>query len=244
MSFTILPAVDVRHGQAVQLVQGVDGTQKVFGDPLEVALRWQGEGATWLHLVNLDAAFGDEDSTPVVAAVVAGLEVDVELTGGIRDNATLAAALATGCTRVNIGTAAIENPGWVKRALARYGERIAISVDVRGTELSSRGWTQRTSTALEKFLLDMRDAGCSRFVVTDVTRDGMLGGPNLELLTHVAELTGVSVTASGGVTTIADVRALAALGSGVDSAIIGTALYLGNVRLNEAMEVSRAAEGV
>jgi phosphoribosylanthranilate isomerase len=239
MTFTILPAVDVRHGQAVQLVQGVDGTQKVFGSPLEAALRWQNEGATWLHLVNLDAAFGDEDSQAIVASVVAGVTMNVELTGGIRDDATLEAALATGCARVNIGTAAVENPSWVKRVLARYGERIAISVDVRGSELASRGWTERSDLALDPFLVSMAEAGCSRFVVTDVARDGMLGGPNLDLLAHVALLTNAKVTASGGVTTAADVRALTQLATvGVDSAIIGTALYLGHVTLDEALTMA------
>jgi 1-(5-phosphoribosyl)-5-[(5-phosphoribosylamino)methylideneamino] imidazole-4-carboxamide isomerase/N-(5'phosphoribosyl)anthranilate isomerase len=243
MSFTILPAVDVRHGQAVQLVQGVDGTQQVFGRPLEAALRWQDEGATWLHLVNLDGAFGDEDSTAVVSAVVAGVTMSVELSGGIRDDATLEAALSTGCARVNIGTAAIENPAWVKRALARHGERIAISVDVRGNELASRGWTEHSDAALDEFLLRLVDAGCTRFVVTDVTRDGMLGGPNLQLLGHVAALTCQNVTASGGVTTLDDVRALASLSTtGVDSAIIGTALYLGHISLAAAMAISKQTE--
>lgn len=236
----LLPAVDVQGGQAVQLVQGVAGSEKVFGDPLQAAQRWQDAGARWLHLVDLDAAFGRGSNAEVLAGIVAAVDMEVEMSGGIRDDASLERALATGCRRVNIGTAALENPQWCERIIAEHGDRIAIGLDVRGTRLAARGWTQEGGDLYET-LDRLNAAGCVRYVVTDVASDGMLSGPNLELLADVCARTDAAVIASGGVSSIADLIALGELvPSGVEGAIIGTALYVGNFTLSEALDAVRA----
>ena len=231
----LLPAVDVAAGQAVQLVQGVAGSEKRFGDPREAANRWQSAGAEWLHLVDLDAAFGRGSNGDVLAEVIAGAQLNVELSGGIRDDASLNRALATGCTRVIIGTAALERPEWCAEVITGYGDRIAIGLDVRGSRLAARGWT-REGGDLYETLDRLSAAGCTRFVVTDVGRDGMLSGPNLDLIRRVCQRTGAPIVASGGISSLADIRALAELVPvGVEGAIIGTALYVGNFTLEEAL---------
>lgn len=236
----LLPAVDVQGGQAVQLVQGVAGTQQEFGDPLEAALRWQRGGAEWLHLVDLDAAFGRGSNAELLRSIVGALDLNVELSGGIRDDESLQRALATGARRVNIGTAALENPEWCERIIAEYGGKIAIGFDVRGENLAARGWTTEGGPWPET-LDRLVAAGCERFVVTDVNADGMLSGPNLELLTAVAERSGRKVIASGGIATLDDLRALRGLvHRGVEGAIIGTALYVGRFTIEEALEVAGA----
>ncbi len=236
----LLPAVDVQGGQAVQLVQGVAGSEKVFGDPLQAAKRWQDAGARWLHLVDLDAAFGRGSNAEVLAGIVAAVDMDVEMSGGIRDDATLNRALATGARRVNIGTAALENPPWCERIIAEHGDRIAIGLDVRGTRLAARGWTQEGGDLYET-LDRLNAAGCARYVVTDVASDGMLSGPNLALLADVCSRTDAKVVASGGVSSIADLVALKGLVPiGVEGAIIGTALYVGNFTLPDALDAVHA----
>jgi phosphoribosyl isomerase A len=235
----LLPAVDVAGGQAVQLVQGRAGSERRFGDPRAAAERWQAAGAEWIHLVDLDAAFGRGDNVEILTEVTTHLRIDVELSGGIRDDASLERALATGCARVNLGTAALEQPEWCAEAIGYYGERIAVSLDVRGSRLAARGWTREGGDLMET--LDRLDrAGCARFVVTDVNSDGMLSGPNTDLLRRVCAATDKPVVASGGISTLADVVALAEMVPlGVEGAIIGTALYVGNFTLEEAL---RAAE--
>jgi phosphoribosyl isomerase A len=235
----LLPAVDVADGQAVRLVQGEAGSQTGYGDPLEAALAWQSAGAEWIHLVDLDAAFGRGSNRALLADVVARLDVQVEMSGGIRDDASLAAALATGCARVNLGTAAIEDPDWTSRAIAEHGERIAVGLDVRGRTLAARGWTREGGDLFET--LRRLDAdGCARYVVTDVTKDGTLRGPNLDLLRAVCAATDRPVVASGGVSTLADVRALRQLVPlGVEGAIIGKALYAGQFTLEQALAAAR-----
>jgi phosphoribosyl isomerase A len=234
----LLPAVDVKGGRAVQLVQGVAGSERVFGEPVEAALRWQRAGAQWIHLVDLDAAFGDGDNRALLADVVAAVGeqgIDVELSGGIRDEASLDAALATGCRRVNIGTAALEQPSWCADVIARHSDRVAIGLDVRGTTLAARGWT-RDGGDLYETLERLDEAGCARYVVTDVNRDGMLQGPNLALLRDVCSRTSAPVVASGGVSTLDDLRAIATLTAlGVEGAIVGTALYTGAFSLEDAL---------
>jgi phosphoribosyl isomerase A len=231
----LLPAVDVSGGRAVQLVQGAAGSERVFGGAVESALRWQRAGARWVHVVDLDAAFGRGSNRELLTSVVAALDIDVELSGGIRDDETLAAALATGCTRVNIGTAALERPEWCASVLAEYGERVAIGLDVRGTTLAARGWT-RDGGDLYEVLARLDAAGCTRYVVTDVLRDGMLEGPNVELLRNVCARTDAAVVASGGVSSLEDLTAIAALTPvGVEGAIIGTALYTGAFTLEAAL---------
>jgi 1-(5-phosphoribosyl)-5-[(5-phosphoribosylamino)methylideneamino] imidazole-4-carboxamide isomerase/N-(5'phosphoribosyl)anthranilate isomerase len=235
MSLVLLPAVDVADGAAVRLVRGEAGTETSYGDPLEAALAWQHDGAEWIHLVDLDAAFGRGDNRELLAGVVAKLDVAVELSGGIRDDASLEAALATGAARVNLGTAALESPDWVRAALARHGERIAVGLDVRGTTLAARGWTQDGGDLWDTMARLDAD-GCARYVVTDVNRDGTLTGPNLELLRSVCGRTDAAVVASGGVSSLDDLRAIAALtGVGVEGAIVGKALYAGAFTLPEAL---------
>ncbi|NJQ06717.1 bifunctional 1-(5-phosphoribosyl)-5-((5-phosphoribosylamino)methylideneamino)imidazole-4-carboxamide isomerase/phosphoribosylanthranilate isomerase PriA [Streptomyces lonarensis] len=231
----LLPAVDVRDGQAVRLVHGESGTETSYGSPLEAALTWQSAGAEWLHLVDLDAAFGTGDNRDRIREVVAAMDIRVELSGGIRDDDTLAAALATGCTRVNLGTAALESPEWVAEVIATYGDRIAVGLDVRGTTLRGRGWT-RDGGDLYETLARLDAEGCARYVVTDINKDGTLQGPNLELLRTVCAATERPVVASGGVSSLDDLRALSGLvGEGVEGAIVGKALYAEAFTLQEAL---------
>ncbi len=263
----LLPAVDVTGGQATQLVRGVAGSGKVYGDPLAAARAWQEQGARWLHLVDLDAAFGRGDNRTLLAGVVAAVDVRVELAGGIRDDESLAAALGTGCARVVIGTAALEDPEWCARVIGEHGDRVAVGLDVRlapdgAHRLSARGWT-RDGGLLWETLERLDAAGCARYVVTDINRDGTLTGPNTQLLLEVAARTPAPVVASGGISTLADIAALAALtrpreliasaeptgpsgpsgpmGGGIDSAIVGTALYEGAFTLPDALRVAAGA---
>lgn len=234
----LLPAVDVADGQAVRLVQGAAGTETSYGSPVEAALAWQAAGASWVHLVDLDAAFGRGSNRELLAEVVGRLDVAVEMSGGIRDDESLQAALATGCARVNLGTAALEDPDWTARVIAEHGERIAVGLDVRGTTLSARGWT-RDGGDLWEVLARLDADGCPRYVVTDVNKDGMLRGPNLELLRQVCARTDRPVIASGGVSSLDDVAALRELvPEGVEGAIVGKALYAGAFTLEEALKVA------
>jgi len=236
----LLPAVDVAAGQAVRLVQGAAGTETSYGDPMAAALAWQRSGAQWIHLVDLDAAFGRGSNAALLAEVVGRLDVAVELSGGIRDDASLAAALATGSARVVIGTAAVERPEWVAKIIAEHGEHIAVGLDVRGTRLAARGWTT-LGGELTDVLQRLESDGCPRYVVTDVTRDGTLTGPNLDLLKQVCALTRRPVIASGGVSVLDDVRAIASLRPvGVEGAIIGKALYAGRFTLEQALRAAVA----
>jgi 1-(5-phosphoribosyl)-5-[(5-phosphoribosylamino)methylideneamino] imidazole-4-carboxamide isomerase/N-(5'phosphoribosyl)anthranilate isomerase len=231
----LLPAVDVAAGAAVRLVQGAAGSETSYGDPLAAALAWQRDGAEWIHLVDLDAAFGRGDNRTLLADVVGQLDVAVELSGGIRDDASLRAALATGCARVNLGTAALESPEWVRSAIATYGDQIAVGLDVRGTTLAARGWTQEGGD-LWATLARLDADGCARYVVTDVHRDGTLTGPNLQLLRDVCARTSAPVVASGGVSSLDDLRAISTLTEiGVEGAIVGKALYAGAFTLPEAL---------
>ncbi len=236
----LLPAVDVKDGQAVRLVQGELARETVYGDPLEVALEFQRSGADWLHLVDLDAAFGRGNNAELLAKVVGRLDIKVELSGGIRDDESLARALATGCRRVNLGTAAMENPDWTSRVVAEFGDRIAVGLDVRGRTLAARGWTKEGGDLYEALERLDRD-GCARYVVTDVERDGTLTGPNLELLKSVCAATDKPVIASGGISSLADIKALAALRPiGVEGAIVGKALYAGAFTFPQALAATRA----
>jgi phosphoribosyl isomerase A len=237
-ALVLLPAVDVADGAAVRLVQGAAGSETSYGDPLEAALAWQRDGAEWVHLVDLDAAFGRGSNRDLLAEVVGRLDVAVELSGGIRDDASLRAALATGAARVNLGTAALESPDWVRAAIAEFGDKIAVGLDVRGTTLAARGWTQEGGD-LWQTMARLDADGCARYVVTDVHRDGTLTGPNLALLRDVCARTSAQVVASGGVSSLDDLRAIAALrtedGRRVEGSIVGKALYAGQFTLPEAL---------
>ncbi|GAC1322271.1 MAG: bifunctional 1-(5-phosphoribosyl)-5-((5-phosphoribosylamino) methylideneamino)imidazole-4-carboxamide isomerase/phosphoribosylanthranilate isomerase PriA [Mycobacteriales bacterium] len=235
MRLVLLPAVDVADGQAVRLVQGEAGSETAYGTPLDAALAWQAAGAQWVHLVDLDAAFGRGSNAGLIAEVVGRLDVAVELSGGIRDDASLDAALATGAARVNVGTAALEDPDWVRAAIARVGDKLAVGLDVRGTTLAARGWTSEGGELFDT-LARLDADGCARYVVTDVRRDGTLTGPNLDLLRQVCAATERPVVASGGVSSLDDLRAIAALtDDGVEGAIVGKALYAGAFTLEQAL---------
>jgi phosphoribosyl isomerase A len=237
-ALVLLPAVDVANGAAVRLVQGAAGSETSYGDPLEAALGWQRDGAEWIHLVDLDAAFGRGTNRELLAGVVGRLDVAVELSGGIRDDVSLAAALATGASRVNLGTAALESPDWVRAAIAEHGDKIAVGLDVRGRTLAARGWTAEGGDIWQTMRRLDAD-GCARYVVTDVHRDGTLTGPNLILLKEVCERTSAHVVASGGVSSLDDLRAIAALrtdsGRAVEGSIVGKALYAGAFTLPQAL---------
>ena len=235
----LLPAVDVKDGRAVRLVQGELSAETAYGNPLEVALDFQRAGAEWLHLVDLDAAFGIGENSALLAEVVASVDIKVELSGGIRDDASLERALATGCTRINLGTAALENPEWTAQMIALHGDRIAVGLDVRGYTLAARGWTQEGGDLFET-IERLELAGCARYVVTDVTKDGTLKGPNLDLLRKVCAVTKRPVVASGGISSLADIAALSELSAiGVEGAIVGKALYAGAFTLQQALEITR-----
>lgn len=239
---TLLPAVDVADGQAVRLTQGAVGTETSYGSPLEAAMEWQNSGAEWIHLVDLDAAFGRGSNFEILKEVTGALDIDVELSGGIRDDASLERALSTGCRRVNIGTAALENPQWCEEIIQKYGDRVAIGLDTREIDdewrLRGRGWTSDGGDLWE--VLERLDSqGVSRLVVTDVSRDGMLNGPNIDLLRDVSAATDAPVVASGGISSLEDIKALReVVDEGVDSAIVGKALYAGKFTLAEALEVA------
>lgn len=239
MSLVLLPAVDVADGQAVRLVQGAAGTETGYGAPLAAALAWQEAGAEWIHVVDLDAAFGRGSNRDLIAEVIGRVDVNVELSGGIRDDESLAAALATGCRRVNIGTAALENPEWCRKIIAEHGDRIAVGLDVRGTTLAARGWTEDGGDLWE--VLDRLESdGCPRYVVTDVTKDGMLQGPNLDLYRQICARTDKPVVASGGVSSLDDLVSLASLVPiGVEGVIVGRALYAHAFTLDKALSAVR-----
>ena len=235
----LLPAVDVKDGRAVRLVQGELSAETAYGNPLEVALEFQAAGAEWLHLVDLDAAFGRGENSALLAEVVGKLDIKVELSGGIRDDESLRRALATGCTRINLGTAALENPEWTAKIISEFGDRIAVGLDVRGHVLAARGWTKEGGDLFETIERLERD-GCARYVVTDVTKDGTLQGPNMQLLQEVCAVTKKPVVASGGISSLADIESLMALNAmGVEGAIVGKALYAGAFTLQEALELTK-----
>ena len=235
----LLPAVDVKDGRAVRLVQGELDAETAYGNPLEVALEFQAAGAEWLHLVDLDAAFGRGENSALLAEVVGRLDIKVELSGGIRDDESLRRALATGCRRVNLGTAALEDPEWTAKVIAEFGDRIAVGLDVRGHVLAARGWTKEGGDLFETIERLERD-GCARYVVTDVTKDGTLQGPNVQLLQEVCAVTKKPVVASGGISSLADIESLMALNAiGVEGAIVGKALYAGAFTVQEALELTK-----
>ncbi len=235
----LLPAVDVAGGKAVRLTQGEAGSETHYGDPVDAAVDWARQGAKWIHLVDLDAAFGRGSNTAILRKVIKQVKgVQVEVSGGIRDDASLEAALESGAARINLGTAALENPEWAADVIGRYGEVVAVGLDVRGTTLAARGWT-REGGDLWTVLNRLEEAGCARYVVTDVTKDGTLRGPNLDLLREVTSRTPKPVVASGGISSLDDIAALRELvPHGVEGAIVGKALYAGAFTLAEALDVA------
>ncbi len=236
---TLLPAVDVAGGKAVRLTQGEAGTETNYGDPVDAASDWASQGAKWIHLVDLDAAFGRGNNLGIIKKVIRATRgVNIELSGGIRDDRSLDTALESGAKRINLGTAALENPEWAAHVIAQYGEAIAVGLDVRGTTLAARGWT-REGGDLWQVMDRLEDAGCARYVVTDVTKDGTLRGPNVELLQQVMARTHRPVIASGGISSLDDLATLRELvPNGLEGAIVGKALYAGAFTLAEALDVA------
>ena len=234
----ILPAIDVKDGRAVRLFQGELAKESNYGLPVEVAKEFSAEGASWIHLVDLDAAFGIGSNFELIQEVISSVDIKVELSGGIRDDDSLKRALSTGCKRVNLGTAAIENPEWTAKVIGQYGEKIAVGLDVRGHTLATRGWTEQGGDLFE-MISKLDAAGCSRYIVTDVTKDGTLTGPNLELLREVCAATSAPVIASGGISELQDLIDLRAMTNlGVEGAIVGKAIYSGAFSLAQALEVA------
>ncbi len=239
MKLELLPAVDVAGGQAVRLTQGETGTEESFGPPLQAAKDWIDAGAEWIHLVDLDAAFGRGNNREIIAQVIRESRgVKIELSGGIRDDASLQSALELGATRVNLGTAALENPDWTASVIEKFSDQIAVGLDVRGNTLAARGWTKEGGDLFE--VLDrLEQAGCARYVVTDVTKDGTLRGPNLELLKSVLERTEKPVVASGGISSLEDIENLRSLVPlGLEGAILGKSLYAGRFTLQQALAIA------
>lgn len=237
-ALTLLPAIDVVAGKAVRLTQGEAGTESEYGDPREIAKQFEDAGASWIHLVDLDAAFGRGNNTELLSEVVASTSLNIELSGGIRGEDSLRRALDLGATRVNLGTAALEDPQWTESAISRFGDQVAVGLDVRGSTLAARGWTSEGGDLWE-VLQRLNMAGCARYVVTDVNRDGMLNGPNLGLLEKVCAATDAPVVASGGVSVLDDIAALRTLVPiGVEGAIVGKALYAGQFTLEQALQVA------
>lgn len=236
----LLPAIDMVDGKAVRLTQGEAGTETNYGTPVDAAMDWIEQGAEWIHLVDLDAAFGRGSNVAIAQKIIAraGKRVNIEFSGGIRDDKSLEAALEMGAKRVNLGTAALENPEWTRAVIARFGEQIAVGLDVRGETLAGRGWTKEGGNLWE--VLDrLESAGCPRYVVTDVTKDGTMRGPNIDLLKQVADRTDRPVVASGGISSLDDLAALRDIvPHGIEGAIIGKALYDGAFTLPAALDVA------
>jgi 1-(5-phosphoribosyl)-5-[(5-phosphoribosylamino)methylideneamino] imidazole-4-carboxamide isomerase/N-(5'phosphoribosyl)anthranilate isomerase len=235
----ILPAIDVKEGVAIRLVQGELDKQSKYGDPIEIATQFVASGASWIHLVDLDAAFGLGNNFEVLASVIKSVDIKIELSGGIRDDESLNRALSTGCTRINLGTAALEHPEWTESVIKKHGDKIAVGLDVRGRQLSARGWTKSGGDLFEA-ITRLDKVGCARYVLTDITRDGTLTGPNLELLKEVTSFTKTPIVASGGISSLSDVKALTQLtNDGVEGVIIGKALYAGAFTLAQVLATAK-----
>jgi len=234
----ILPAIDIKDGRAVRLVQGELAATTTYGLPIEVANDFVSQGTKWIHLVDLDAAFGTGNNFELIREVIANVDIKVELSGGIRDDASLERALSTGCKRVNLGTAAIENPDWTAEVIAKHGAKIAVGLDVRGHTLATRGWTEAGGNLFE-MITKLDAAGCSRYIVTDVSKDGTLAGPNLELLREVCAATKTPIVASGGISSLQDLIDLRTMTDiGIEGAIVGKAIYSGAFTIAQALEVA------
>jgi phosphoribosyl isomerase A len=237
---TLYPAIDIQDGRAVRLVQGREDSATVYDeDPVAAAQRWAEQGAEWLHVVDLDAAFhGEPRNRHLIADIIEATGVPVQASGGIRSLADLDASIGYGASRVVIGTMALEDPALVAEAVARHGDKVAVGLDADGTTLRARGWT-RSSGDLFEALSRFSEMGIARVVFTDIARDGMLSGPNLDRLRQVAEVTTAHVTASGGVSSLDDLRALATAHERVDGAVVGKALYADRFTLAEALRAIR-----
>ena len=231
----IFPAIDVKDGVAIRLTKGELNNQSKYGDPLEVANEFVKSGVNWIHLVDLDAAFGIGDNSEILASIIKNINIKIQLSGGIKDEQSLNKALATGCSRINIATSALEQLEWVESVIHKHGDKICVSLDVNGKVLSPRG-SNKSGGDLFQVITRLDKARCARYVLTDVNRDGALNGPNLELLKEVTSFTKTPIMASGGVSSLIDVKSLMQLtNQGVEAVIIGKALYTGAFTLTQAL---------
>ena len=231
----IFPAIDVKDGVAIRLTKGELNNQSKYGDPLEVANEFVKSGVNWIHLVDLDAAFGIGDNSEILALIIKNINIKIQLSGGIKDEQSLNKALATGCSRINIATSALEQLDWVESVIHKHGDKVCVSLDVNGKVLSPRG-SNKSGEDLFQVITRLDKAGCARYVLTDVNRDGALNGPSLELLKEVTSFTKTPIVASGGVSSLSDVKSLMQLtNQGVEAVIIGKALYTGAFTLTQAL---------
>lgn len=246
MSFVLYPAIDIRGGKCVRLTQGDYGRETVYAeDPLEMAERWIEAGAEWLHLVDLDAArSGEMVNLPVIEKLVRASSIPVQVGGGVRDMERLKKLLGIGVSRVVIGSAAIDHPEFVREALSQYGSQIAIGLDARDGKVATHGWLDLSEVRVEELAREMVSCGAETFIFTDISRDGMLSGVNVEAVRKLAQACGKSVIASGGVRSLEDIRRLAQVqGEGVAGAIIGKALYTEAIQLSEALKAAAEVQG-
>lgn len=240
----ILPAIDIKDGKCVRLLQGRMEDETIYGDdPPAMARRWEDEGAEWLHIVDLDGAFegrGVNDET--VRRIIETVDMNTELGGGIRDLARIETLLGMGLSRVIIGTAAVEQPAIVREAVARFGaERIVVGIDARDGIAKTRGWSADGGLSAVELGRSMRELGVVHTVYTDISRDGMLTGPNIEETARMARETGLKVIASGGVSKIDDIAALKRHeADGIEAVITGKAIYEGTLDVREAIAVASA----
>ena len=235
----ILPAIDVKDGVAIRLTKGELDNQSKYGDPLEVAGEFVKSGVKWIHLVDLDAAFGLGNNFEILDSIIKSVDIKIQLSGGIKDDESLNRALTTNCSRINLGTAALDNLEWVESVIKKHGDKIAVALDVDGKVLSPRGGS-KSGGDLFQMITRLDKSGCARYVLTDVNRDGALSGPNLELLKEVTSFTKTPIVASGGVSSLSDVKSLMQLtDQGVEAVIIGKALYTGAFTLAQAIAVTK-----
>ncbi|MGI6149460.1 MAG: 1-(5-phosphoribosyl)-5-[(5-phosphoribosylamino)methylideneamino]imidazole-4-carboxamide isomerase [Firmicutes bacterium] len=231
----IFPAIDIRAGRCVRLLQGDYGLESVYGNPVHMAEKWAAAGAEYLHIVDLDGArVGGSQNLSVVQEILARVEIPVQMGGGIRSLPTLETVLETGVSRAILGSAAFKDPRFLEEAVERYPDQIAVSVDSRRGWLATDGWTRTTFQDALEFVHELEDLGVRTIIYTDIARDGMLAGPNLEDLQRINEAVEMNVIAAGGVSSIADLKALKDLG--LYGAIIGKALYTGDIQLETAIK--------
>lgn len=246
MAFTLYPAIDIRGGKCVRLIQGDYNRETVYHDnPVEAALAWQEQGAQWIHVVDLDGAKeGRPVNDELIGEIARTVSIPVQTGGGLRTAADVDRLLSLGVSRVILGTAAIEDRPFVTEVLKRYGDRIAIGIDARNGYVATRGWLETSEVKAEDLAVQLAELGARTFIFTDISRDGMMQGPNVEAIVRLAKTSGQSVIASGGVSRYEDILRLAAHASdGVSGAIIGKALYTGDIQLAEAHKQLAAANG-
>ncbi|RUT31954.1 1-(5-phosphoribosyl)-5-[(5-phosphoribosylamino)methylideneamino]imidazole-4-carboxamide isomerase [Paenibacillus zeisoli] len=242
-SFIIYPAIDIRDGKCVRLVQGDYARETIYNDnPVEVAKSWEAQGGEFIHLVDLDGAkAGHPVNDALIGEIARSVQVPVQVGGGIRTVSDVERLLGLGVSRLIIGTAAIEDREFTESVLGQYGDKVAIGIDARNGLVATRGWLETSEVQAEVLAKELAAKGAETFIFTDISRDGMMQGPNVEAIRALAEASGKTVIASGGVTVQEDLIKLAAhAGQGVGGAIVGKALYTGSVDLAKAIQALKA----